>query len=151
MNELEKGYFDTIVKLTDERDRLKTDSMNLVYAKEEIDRLKAELGETNEALAACQAEGGGWKSKAEKLDKQLMNIWKVSDGWQSRCKKLAEALRGIITWSERLGQDHHEKLVLNQTFESACENWDSLLQDPLDLSGAKAALAEFHSGVGEEE
>lgn len=36
--------------------------------------LKAELGETNEALAACRAEGLGWKSKAEKLAEALRHV-----------------------------------------------------------------------------
>lgn len=33
----------------------------------ECDALRATLGETNEALVACQSEGGGWKRKAEEL------------------------------------------------------------------------------------
>ena len=33
--------------------------------------LEVQLGETNEALAACQSEGQGWKRKAEELQARL--------------------------------------------------------------------------------
>jgi hypothetical protein len=38
---------------------------------DEIDRLTALLGETNEALSACQSEGSAWKRRAEYLEAQV--------------------------------------------------------------------------------
>lgn len=55
-------------------------------------------------------------------------------------KKMREALKYVDNWFERMKKDQHEKLVENQTFESACENWFKLLQEPLDMEIIKEAL-----------
>jgi len=64
-------------------------------------------------------------------------------------KKLRQELKSVYSWFEEMRDDHHSKLVENQTFESASENWDKLLQKPLEMKPIKQALDETASLFGE--
>ena len=57
---------------------------------DEITRLRIQLGETNEALAACQSEGGAWKHRAEMAELLL------SDTGQRRIYWAALAVANAI-------------------------------------------------------
>lgn len=54
-------------------------------------------------------------------------------------RKKDAALSSVTTWFARLSEDHTSKL--NSSFEEACNNWDSILQEPLDMDPVKKALA----------
>ncbi len=47
--------------------------------------------------------------------------------------ELSKELTALKTWQQNLAKDHHEKLVHNQTLESASENWDRLDQTSFDF------------------
>lgn len=50
------------------------------------------------------------------------------------CKK-------VIAWFEAMKRHQFEELVLGQTFESASRNWETLTNEPLDLTSMMAAIA----------
>lgn len=58
---------------------------------------------------------------------------------------LLEALETVATWFEHMKEDHYEKLVLHQTLETASENWDKLLQEPLNMEPILKAIAKARS------
>lgn len=55
--------------------------------------------------------------------------------------ELLEAMQSVINWFDRMKKDHHEKLLHNQTLESAAENWNNLLQEPLEIQPFKDLIA----------
>lgn len=64
--------------------------------------------------------------------------------------KLGEAekvLASVDDWFEHMKKDHHEKLIEGQTLESASENWDKLLNEPLDMAPIKALLSSLRSAT----
>ncbi len=96
-------------------------------------------------LPKCVAEIDKLKAELENIPSWFRNHQVIADRdlWKSKAEKLAEALRTVDQWFERMKSDQHEKLVLNQTLESASENWDKLLQEPLDMKPIKEVLAEL--------
>lgn len=46
---------------------------------------------------------------------------------------MADAAKVILDSFQRMRIDHNAKLIEGQTFESACANWDSLVQEPLEF------------------
>ena len=63
---------------------------------------------------------------------------------------MLEALQTVKTWFERMRTDQYEKLVHNQTLESASENWDNLLQEPLEMTPILEIITRATQGQGEE-
>ena len=56
---------------------------------------------------------------------------------------LAKAAKPLIDAVTSMSIDHKSKLVDGQTFESAQENWDKLIQEPLDFKPLMNALAAY--------
>jgi hypothetical protein len=75
------------------------------------------------------------------LAELIIKACNAYDSDQQTIKGLLETLKSIQDWFNRMKSDHHEKLVNGQTFESACENWDKLLQEPFDMGIIEQAIA----------
>ena len=98
-----------------ERFSISGDESNKLYLKvaDERDRLKAELGEADEALAAAQAEGGGLIQKLAKLKaelasykkdwelqtKQLVDVATEGIKYRALCEKMREAFGSLVNFS----------------------------------------------------
>ena len=61
--------------------------------------------------------------------------------------KVASKLADCVT---RMAKDHHDKLIANQTLESASDNWDTLLQEPLEFGPLIESLTEWRKECGKE-
>jgi len=61
---------------------------------------------------------------------------------------LAKAAKPLLAAFERMRLDHRAKLVDGQTFESAQENWASLVQEPLDFGPLIDAVAAYEKARG---
>lgn len=94
--------------------------------------LEAERDRLNDHLQKMQVTNGSLTDEVDRL--------------KAKANKLADALRPLVRGFEAMRQDHHSKLVENQTFESACENWDKLIQEPMDFGPVIEALADFEKG-----
>lgn len=110
-------------------------------ALEEIEKRESEILQYgHDALSEIAEE----KSKRERAE---INFYEKRVKLEALVKELAGALGKVDAWFERMAKDQHEKLVENQTLESASANWDSLLNEPLDMVPIKAALAKVPEGL----
>lgn len=57
--------------------------------------------------------------------------------------ELVGALEGVVSWFEKMKKDHDAKL--GKSFAEACENWDTLLQEPLNMEPLIKALTNARS------
>lgn len=57
-------------------------------------------------------------------------------------EELTKCVQSVVDWVNVIENDQYEKLVHNQTLESAAENWNNLEHPALDIAPLKNALAE---------
>lgn len=92
--------------------------------------LEPEEGSLTDTINKLEIASGERDSLKEELDKL-----------KSLAGELANALVNVDLWFESMKMDQHEKLVIGQTLESASENWDNLIQPPLEMEPIKKILA----------
>lgn len=57
--------------------------------------------------------------------------------------KVARAAQPLAKAFVKMREDHHSRLVVGQTLESASANWGSLIQEPLEFGPLLEALADL--------
>lgn len=89
-------------------------------------------------------------------ERQIREIWDIGtsgelllrelDAERQVNAELLAALKEIDAWFERMHADHSAKL--GHGLQDASENWPDILQEPLDLTKAKAAIARAELALG---
>lgn len=99
----------------------------------------------NQNLHCCTtiSPKNGWEA-LERQTKILRNSLAPLRGVKILAKleaaeEMAKVIKHVDDWFEGLRADHDEKL--GKSFKEACENWDQLSQEPLDMKPLRAALA----------
>lgn len=95
-------------------------NMEIKALESERDRLKVDLAETNEALAACQAEGGGWKREADRMKAELEAAETCIDDHRGDCLEDVEK-ECSCGYSDKLKAWRRAKGELNDSEESKGE------------------------------
>lgn len=92
---------------------------------------------------------GHWSSQGKGIarapvyQRQQWLISELKSAWE-KLEVARTALKEVDDWFERLKKDHDEKL--GHGFQEACDNWDSISQEPLDLVPVKQAISQINDG-----
>lgn len=73
--------------------------------------------------------------------KQVRREIAYRDSWRTIAEEMAGAGKIVTDWFVKIKKDQEEKLM--QGFDRACENWDKLTIEPLDLEPLITTLEKF--------
>lgn len=111
-----------------------------------ISELESSLSEARKEIEALRVQHKAWTDVFGTT--QLTHAQAKLEAEKALADRLATSLRTVDAWFERMKKDQHEKLVEGQTLETASENWDKLLQEPLEMEPIKKQLAAYDAHRG---